>query len=47
MNFGNIDTGDVLENFDFDAFLDTDGANDFNMDIAYGNFDGLEATGDA
>ena len=43
-----LDTGDVLENFDFDAFLESGDGNDFNEVIAYGNFDGLEAgAGDA
>ena len=47
-----IDAGDVLEQFDFDAFLENgDAVADFNIDASlasYGNFDGLEAsTGDA
>ena len=45
-----IDAGDVLEQFDFDAFLENGDAEGFNIDrslAAYANFDGLEAsTGD-
>ena len=45
-----IDAGDVLEQFDFDAFLENGDADGFNIDASlasYGNFDGLEAgTGD-
>lgn len=51
MNFGNMDSGDVLEQFDFDAFLQDGDENAFNLDnnpLSYGNFDSLEAgTGDA
>ena len=49
MQFSGVDASDVLDQFDFDAFLDT-GENDINFDaMAYsGNFDGLEAgAGDA
>jgi hypothetical protein len=47
MDFGSLDTGDVLTTFDFDAFLQDDGAaQDFDIN-AFGNYDGLEAGGDA
>ena len=43
-----MDTGDVLEQFDFDAFLENGDGGEFNIEsLAYGNFDGLEAGGDA
>ena len=43
-----MDTGDVLENFDFDAFLESGDNNDLNFEsLGYGNFDGVEtALGD-
>ena len=49
MNFGGMDTGDVLEQFDFDAFLQDGAEGDFSLNdpLAYGNFDGLEAATDA
>lgn len=45
MHFGGMDTGDVLEQFDFDAFLDTGDTEGLHFgDMAsYGNFEGLEA----
>ena len=45
MNFGGVDTEDVLEQFDFDAFLQDGNEGDFSLNdpLAYGNFDGLEA----
>lgn len=45
MNFSNMDTGDVLETFDFDSFLQDSGDHEFNLDasMAFGNFDGVEA----
>jgi hypothetical protein len=44
MAFSGMDTGDVLEQFDFDAFLESgEGAFNLNSMDAYGNFDGLEA----
>ena len=51
MNFGSMDTGDVLEQFDFDAFLQDGNGEDFTLNdnfASYGNFEGLEAgAGDA
>lgn len=43
MAFGTMDTGDVLESFDFDAFLqaDDDGLN-FDQGMGFGNYEGLE-----
>ena len=43
MNFGNMDSGDVLEQFDFDAFLQGDG-DDLNFDnpVPFGNYDGID-----
>ncbi|KAK3074392.1 hypothetical protein LTS18_014261, partial [Coniosporium uncinatum] len=45
-NFGGIgdfadpaNSSDVLENFDFDSFLHTDGGNDFSLDFGSMNFD--------
>jgi hypothetical protein len=52
MDFGSLDTGDVLEQFDFDSFLNTDdnGASGFNFDptsLSFGGDGGVEAgTGD-
>lgn len=47
MDFGSLDTGDVLTTFDFDAFLQDDVTNpDFDMNAAF-TYDGLEAGGDA
>ncbi|KKY19804.1 putative camp-dependent protein kinase pathway protein [Diplodia seriata] len=44
LDFGPIDSGDVLENFDFDTFLHTDdgGPTAFSFDQAFLN-DGVEA----
>ena len=45
MNFGSMDTGDVLEQFDFDAFLQDGTGEEFNLNDPlgnYGNFEGLE-----
>ena len=50
MTFNLQDTGDVLEQFDFDSFLqDSDPAFDLgDPTMAFGNFDPVEATaGDA
>ena len=46
MEFGALDGGDVLDNFDFDSFLNNgeDGGG-FNFDGL--QFDGLEAGGDS
>ena len=40
LNSANVDTGDVLDNFDFDAFLNSNGANDgleFDTNFAFGD----------
>ena len=45
MGFGGLETGDVLENFDFDSFLHDDSGFDFDaagLTFA-GNGDGVEA----
>lgn len=44
LDFGSMDSGDVLENFDFDTFLHTDdpGSNAFTFDQAFLG-DGVEA----
>jgi hypothetical protein len=47
MDFANLEGGDVLDNFDFDSFLNTgadDGGLGFDANFAFG--DGLEAGGD-
>ncbi|KAA6416136.1 MAG: hypothetical protein FRX48_00855 [Lasallia pustulata] len=45
LTFGAFDTGDVLENFDFDSFLQNTDDQTFAFDAAlsYGNGDGVEA----
>lgn len=45
LSFGAFDTGDVLENFDFDSFLQNtdDQAFAFDASLPYGNGDGVEA----
>ena len=44
MNFGDFQTNDVLESFDFDSFLQ-DGDQDINFDSATMAFgDGVEAS---
>lgn len=46
MNFANMDHGDVLEQFDFDAFLQDEGGQDFSItgDLGgYNNFGDPEA----
>jgi hypothetical protein len=47
LDFSTLDTGDVLENFDFDSFLNTDDQAGFSFDptLSYPT-DGVEATGD-
>ena len=48
LDFGSLDQGDVLENFDFDSFLNTDdAAGGFSFDASLGDFNGLDAGGDA
>ncbi len=43
MTFGPMDTGDVLNQFDFDAFLQDDsGGAEFDIS-AFDNYSGLEA----
>lgn len=47
MPFSSMDTADVLEQFDFDAFLESGDGNDFmNAELVggYENFAGLEGT---
>lgn len=49
MTFGQMDTGDVLDQFDFDSFLQ-EGDHDLSFDatLPFGDFNGIEtATGDA
>ena len=45
LSFGAFDTGDVLENFDFDSFLQNTDDQTFAFDatLSYGNGDGVEA----
>lgn len=48
MDFANLDGGDVLDNFDFDSFLNTgdgDGMSGFDANFAFDGT-GLEAGGD-
>lgn len=45
LDFSALDTGDVLENFDFDSFLNTDEPTGFTFDPNYIP-DGVEATGE-
>ncbi|KAI9732889.1 MAG: hypothetical protein M1834_003829 [Cirrosporium novae-zelandiae] len=46
LDFSNLDTGDVLENFDFDSFLQGgDESGNFNFDTSLGYSDGVEAGG--
>lgn len=50
MDFANLEGGDVLDNFDFDSFLNTAGDGDggfaFDANLAFGDGTGLEAGGD-
>ena len=46
LDFGSLDTGDVLENFDFDSILNTDDQSGFSFDPTLSYNDGVEA-GDA
>jgi len=49
LEFGNLENGDVLDNFDFDSFLNNDGGDPnfaFDANLAFGGADGLEAGGD-
>jgi hypothetical protein len=46
MDYGPLDNGDVLENFDFDSFLQSTDDGGFNFDpstLAFGSGDGVEA----
>lgn len=45
MPFTNDMNGDVLENFDFDSFLQGTAGDDFNFEstLAFGTTDGVEA----
>lgn len=49
MDFGNLEGGDVLDNFDFDSFLNDQtgvgGGLEFDANFAFGD-GGLEAGGD-
>lgn len=45
MDFANLDSGDVLDNFDFDSFLNNTGDNDglgFDANFAFGGDGGGE-----
>lgn len=45
-----LDSGDVLDHFDFDSFLQENGEHELQFDgpMSFGNFDGVEASaGDA
>jgi len=47
MNFGDMPSGDVLENFDFDSFLHGDEDFDFAAaGLTFGNGEGVEAGAD-
>lgn len=48
MDFGGLDGQDVLDNFDFDSFLNNneDGAFAFDATMTFGGDGGLEAGGD-
>lgn len=49
MSFSNLDNVDVLDQFDFDSFLEG-GDHDFSIDatMPFGDYNGIEtATGDA
>jgi hypothetical protein len=45
LEFSNLDSGDVLENFDFDSFLNSDGDMGFGFDASLSFGDGIEAGG--
>ena len=49
MDFANLDSGDVLDNFDFDSFLNNTGADDgglaFDANFAFGDGIGTETDG--
>lgn len=49
MDFANLDSGDVLDNFDFDSFLNNTGGDDtglgFDANFAFGDAIGTETDG--
>ncbi len=45
LEFSNLDSGDVLDNFDFDSFLNQDNDMGLGFDASFNFGDGIEAGG--